>query len=646
MSILGFLGGLSGAYSNYQAGADEAKKRRDADEDRAYVKQQREFQRSQQQRTLEEQKRTADLRTGLAAIKTTEDDPGDAESPASSGTPAPASAPALSPPAESAVQPDVAALSSLGKVATVQQGAPVDEPAAVESPAALAVPSSTAPPLAATPRQRLRRLDDIHRDQAEVYRKAGDMAGWLQNTASADTIAYGRATKKYQQFRAGLDGLDLDQAGAAAKVLFDNDAYPGEIRGVTRTPDGLAVQIHYRETGNTISRTFKNKAELADALEAHYSPETFAAFSKSKREAAIKAEEVRRTEAAKVHSLRPGEVLVNGAGSELAKNDNPYRDYDVDEDGKPIYIGPRGRAGGGAGGAGGGAKAGTKVRDEFTPYTEAMKNIVSQSETKFASPDEAATAEEFVHRIAANNDFKVPPALAATAALTVMRDRTKTKVGLDPSTGAPVSYFKTTNGGQLIIDKDGVDTSTLTPGQRTELGVGFLRSQRSPGAMFSGQGGDETFQQTLLAAAKDGSGVVRKSMEQSILAAANADIDRLAKANPGAKTEDVIRAKGLARQSVQARMDDIDRRIDVLRQWYPGARPAAPVRSRIAVPGGLRPTARGVEAATVDADAFGNDLKTMSRAELDAKYYGTPGALGALSGGQLNELNLARARAH
>ena len=55
---LGFLGGLGTAVAAGKQGWEQA-------EDRAYQQRQREFQASQQQRTLDEQKREDELRTGL-----------------------------------------------------------------------------------------------------------------------------------------------------------------------------------------------------------------------------------------------------------------------------------------------------------------------------------------------------------------------------------------------------------------------------------------------------------------------------------------------------------------------------------------------------------------------------------------------------
>lgn len=366
---LGFLGGLGTTVGAMQKGYEQA-------EDREYLQKQREFEQGQRQRKLEEQRREDELRQADAAVSATEtfEDP--------------------------------------GKQAIYGQESPVirDDEGNLMPGAQEATPKTVT---------RKRSWDAIYADYANNRRKVGDVAGAMKFEEQADAASFKQAAQSFLQWSSTTpDTADLHQAAQSAAKMYNSDRLPGKVTGISKNADGsITVNLVNGATGQEIPRTFKSVAELKSGLESYYSPETYNAYLKSRREAAIKAQE----KAAEPYTLKPGDERRVG-DKVIGRNDTGY------------ILGPNGEAIPLKGGTSGpGSKKGAK-----TAVDDAMEILKDSMGGKGdGSPEGAARytrAQSYLDGIFTTNP-NVSPRTAAAIAADASADPTKLTLQLDNRTG-------------------------------------------------------------------------------------------------------------------------------------------------------------------------------------------------------------------
>lgn len=409
---LNFLAGLGQAAMGFQQGYDRSEDReiakKNMEEDRAYARQQRQFQAAQQQRALDEQKREDEFRAGLQGVQTTET----IENPATQ--------------------------TIYGNQAPVVR----DEdgnlmPGAVETPAQKVT--------------RQRNKEDVYADYAAMATKAGKMDQALKFNDMADQASHQRAATLFQQWSASTaDNANLYDAATQAAKIYNNDRLPGKVKGIQQNGDGsITVQMFNSSTGATLPRTFKSVEELKQGLEGYYSPETYNAYIKSKRDAAIKSQEEINKERAKGYVVAPGAAFMPGAGDTRKPfvNDNGMVwNGDYNPDGSPTMVKPGKGTGPGAGKSGDVPKAiseGLKGNEGLIPAATTISFGLQQNNP--GMPDHVANA-------LAVNAAKGTNMTRTFNPQTGMFERHYTdKAEIDPKTKQPIGFA---TGKTYLIDSD------------------------------------------------------------------------------------------------------------------------------------------------------------------------------------------------
>ena len=400
MSALGFLGGLAGAYTAIDRGMQVAKERERADEDRAYLQEQRGLLRQQQQREREAQDRAETLRKDLAAIPTTE-------------------------------QVDLNKLNPETSKITVDDDG---NPSATQLPVMV---------------DRKRTTDSQLRDASAAFRKSGDLGRALELNAAADKEMFNRAARSFAQLRAGSANMTAGQIARQAKSIFDNDPFPMEVAAIREGQDGaISIDVRNRDTGQTATWNAKNKDELLSGIEAHYSPDNFVALDQARRKAAIDLQAKRDEELFKPRILKPGETLNvfdprTGRYIQAAKGDIPAG-YEVVEDAAGNaslrrVASPRSGA--------------STTNDPEKNVSDALDFIVKSSQFKeTATPQQAARAQTLARQFARQD--RVEPAIAAEAAMSAALNPERIRPTFNPRTGR-ISDAIEYQGGNFEIEDRG-----------------------------------------------------------------------------------------------------------------------------------------------------------------------------------------------
>jgi hypothetical protein len=276
MSLGAFLGGIGPAYAGFEQGQQDEINHQNALAEKDWVASQRQFAQGQQDRQLAAQQREDDLR---AANQN-----------------APAVGSAIPPtPAADGGSDDVTDPSS----ENAQNGMDVGG----ESPA-------TPAPVAKTVTQ-----DQHLRQIADNFMQAGDVQTSLKLHGEADQLALARSNRAYQSIAGSADSMSLpDLANASAKV-FNDDMFPGKVTGVRDLgPQGVELTVSNTNTGEGLTRVFKNKADLLEAMQARYSPDTYAKLQADRNKIFLEAQAKKAEERAKGQVVPAGATFVPGEG--------------------------------------------------------------------------------------------------------------------------------------------------------------------------------------------------------------------------------------------------------------------------------------------------------------------------------------------
>ena len=371
---LGFLGGMGIAASQALQGYEHA-------EDRAQLAADREFQKSQRQRMLDEQKREDEFRKGMQGVQSTETVD------------------------ETVTTPEQKTIN--GNPAAITRD---DEgnmlPGAQEMPAQTTTQKVT----------RQRNKDDVLMDYANMARKSGKIDLALQFEDQADKASHARAAAMFQQWSASTpDSANLADVAQQAAKIYNSDRLPGKVKGITPNADGsVTVNMFNSASGQEIPRTFKSVAELKQGLESYFSPETYNAYIKSKRDAAIKAQE----KLYEPYTLKPGEkrqVLdpTSGKAITIGQGDIPPG-YEVmtDQNGNTIL-----RKIDGTGGRGTGTGAGGKgPKEDIDAATTILKDALGKSDGTPEGAQRYTRAVSYLDGIYGSNPGIAPRTAAAIAA--------------------------------------------------------------------------------------------------------------------------------------------------------------------------------------------------------------------------------------
>ena len=365
--------GLGTFANNFMKGYEQS-------EDREYLKQQRDFERTQQQRKLDEQKREDEFRTGIQGVATT----------------------------EQVIEP--------AKTTMYGQDAPV-----VRDDEGNLLPGAAETPAKTVTRQRNR--EDVLMQYADIARKSGKIDQAMKFELDAEGESHKRASALYRQWAGSLTPqADLLTEAQKVSQIFNGDKLPAQVRGIRQAPDGKGVvaQMYDKNTQQTMDFRVENVQQLRDWFESYYSPETWAAYTKSKREAALKAQE----KAAEPYTLKPGEERRVG-NQVIGRNDTAYT---IGPNGEPVPLKP-----GAGSGSGTGSKKGAKtVVDEASEY---LKDAMGGKGD--GSPEGAARytrAQSYLDGIFTTNP-NVSPRTAAAIAADASADPTKITLQLDNRTG-------------------------------------------------------------------------------------------------------------------------------------------------------------------------------------------------------------------
>lgn len=523
----GFLGGLNEAFRSYDQGVQTNIDRAGVAEDRAYQRTQRDLQQKQQQRMVDEQGRDDALRDRLIKIK-------------------PAGAPADVIPAQGGGSDALTDPSSID----AQNGS-----------------DAGAPNVAAAPR--IRTQDEELRDVASAYRQRGDVAKSLGLSAQADQIGMARHAKMMQDILANSTGKTAVELATAAKGIYDSDPLGGSVTSIVDLGNGAArVTIADRDTGRTITNDYKDAAAVAQGLQAHYDPTTYAATIKARYEHKLKQEDatakIRDEVAGKVAVEKSKTVIVPSGATALI-------------DGKSVLHNPR----------------------EFRPVTpaavkpgdtpqdlaaDAVTRAVKNSDTKFASPEQSNEATLHAVKLVTENP-DLAPDLAARMGIKITLHPEIVKPEVNVKTGLIDSVVKDDLTGDAFAVRRGVGApgalpASVTPEMANDMAADLTKrlDKRQPGM------GD-----LYARAAHDPSGRARvavEAAERKLLAARLAAIPAFTQATPDQQRQSLDKAFSMESPNIQNRLDMI---LKYGNKPTPQKGGSPSVSSRIQAPGGLLP---------------------------------------------------------
>lgn len=418
MSMLNFLGGLTGAYTNIKAGYQEAEKRRKDDEDRKFQLEQRDLERRKMKATTEEMDRQERLRTlnSQVSLDETVEVPDDA-------TPA-------------------------TPVAPVKNGvAEVDGDA---SPVVID-PATGVSPQAKKTVTRRRPMEDVYRDYANNFKSVGDASGYLNMTNQAVQAAAQRASSQFTRIAAASAGKTPTQIAEELRTLYDTDILPGKVGKVTPHSDGVGIDIEFvdNETGQRLTQSFKDAGQLMTVAQSYFDPANYAKQVEARRAHMMKLEEERN----KVHLVGPRTVAMRGDGQPLGTNAMYSRDYDNDGSGSGVGGG----GGGGGGGSGRSSKAKSPLEQAKGIYWDSIGKADGSPEFAIRSTDGERLLEVLYEDLARENANRRPgeevslnPGTAASIVNRALNNPNAITYQIDKTTGLPTKVFsdKEVNGGK------------------------------------------------------------------------------------------------------------------------------------------------------------------------------------------------------
>lgn len=361
MALFELARGLAAGYNGFNEGVDAEKNRQQADADRKYQAEQRAYQQSQQQRTLEDQRRADEARTALQGVDITKPQP------------------------------------------------------------------------------------QVLRDVAGIQAKAGNIVEALKTQEAATASAYKQSAERFAQIRAAAPSMTAEQLAKAAADAFNSDYLPAKLNGYQVNPDGSIDIDVASPDGRSLKHRFKDKNELLTGMEAQYSPDTYNAFIKAQREAAIKAQE-KLNENPYLNVPAGGMTIDRRTGKVVANNTTGFvPSGQVDADGNPVMVRPTGGAR--STGTGVGAAAG-KTIDAVKPYIEAFEFSSTKGENKLQE-DALARGQSYLPTLAQQG---INPQVAALIARDAAVDPTKTELQIDHRTGRVDRIYrnKDVNGGEPV----------------------------------------------------------------------------------------------------------------------------------------------------------------------------------------------------
>lgn len=487
---LNFAAGMSAA-TGYMQGRDEATARDIALEDREYQRTQRQYQQGQEARQLAEQQRADTLRTNLSQVQGTTTTPGTA-------------------------QDDGAGNMIDGASQTVT--APVPQ-------------------------------DVQMRQAAAAYGKAGEFAKAIELHQQADKVGWDRSAKMFSDLQAQAVDPSLtavDVANQAAKI-YGQDPFAGKVSNVRDDGNGgVIIDASSRETGQTVTRRYANKAALLDSLQAYYSPQTYAALQAKRQEALLKVQE------------EQGKPIVVPAGGALAvngkiqaTNNNGMIQVGTEPDGvTPILVRGSARVGPDgnpiAGGAGGGRGAGG-IHTQADAASKAFEAAATKGDAKL-TPAQYSQGAALTQQIMSQGAQRgVTPEIAADVATQVIMNPALEEPSINPKTGQIVSVFNHPRFGQFVTSE--VPPKDLKPEQMKKATQTMLEAQ------------DPKLQPQLLAAAFNDDARTRlaSSVQGEIDAALHAQV-----ANDPQHGEAIqVRADATKRATMQA----IDAKLKLIKEY-------------------------------------------------------------------------------
>ena len=386
----GLLAGIAGAFPAIQAGMDSQKARDQADDDRKYTLEQRESARAdrafglqQRDRTVAEQRRQDALKADLAAVPQTR---------------------------EIDTRPQ-----AVREITVDDDG----NPSATQIPAMKTVAAPDWMKFKST---------------ADTYRKNQEFEKADAYDAIANKAQFADSAKRFQSLYSGSGSMTLEQLGSAAAEIYNNDPLPAQVEGMRPVAGGMQFKITNKDTGESQSMVVKDSAELLQRLEAYYSPDTYAAYQKSVRDARTKVAE---------NMNDPSKRYIKGVDGNIfdAKTQKwtvgPGRQgmepIGEDTDGNPIYRRTGGGAGTGGSGAGGG-KAG-KPAAQFGDISDVFKAVEGFSNMKTELSGQQGIEALRLARLFSTQEPGVDASVAAAAALRAAQDPSQVKPAFDRKTG-------------------------------------------------------------------------------------------------------------------------------------------------------------------------------------------------------------------
>jgi len=304
---------------------------------------------------------------------------------------------------------------------------------------------------------RERTQDAIFRDYAKAYQAQGDVAKAAELNEKADKYGFQRSGRQAQELIASSSGANVTLADMAKRAgeIFHNDPFGGGIKGVTENDNGtVTVKMFNKDTQKEVERVFGSKTQLAESLQAYYSPEMYAKI----QEARIKAQENAMDPSKRY--MRVGNSVYDTATSTFKEGPVPPGFvYDGEgADGQPRYV----RAGSGGGGAGSGAGAGKAGKGDGNDIGGATKLLTEFLGKSDGSPEGAARQARAVSLLdplyQANPGMS--PRTAAAIAADAAADPTKVTMQLDKKTGLIGKVYRNP-------DFEGGRQFNLAPGSAT-----------------------------------------------------------------------------------------------------------------------------------------------------------------------------------
>lgn len=418
MSMLNFLGGLTGAYTNIKTGYQEAQARDRAEEDRKFQLEQRDLESKKIKATKDEMERQEKLRTANAGVSLE----------------------------ETVEVPDDTAPST--PVAPVRNGvAEVDGDA---NPVTVDPATGISPP-ATKKVTRQRRMEDVYRDFAKNSQSVGDTTGYLTMNAQAVQAAANRASSQFTRIAAASAGKTTEQLAEELRQLYDTDILPGKVGKVTRGADGsVDIQFIDNETQQTFTQNFKDAGQLMTVAQSYFDPVNYAKQVDARRTHLMKLEEERN----KVHSVAPRAALVRGDGSVLASNPMYSRDYDADGSG--------GSGGSGGAGGSGGGRASKKGLPTELEIGDGVLDDALKGKNSDINPSQHVQVKDTYRRLMTENPT-MPGQMGARVALAITVDPTLVKPDIDPMTGRISNVYKDPATDEEIVIRPGVGSATRIP---------------------------------------------------------------------------------------------------------------------------------------------------------------------------------------